>query len=77
VAQLGFLQSSATNKQTNVNVPIAILSKGSNNGDVNQSNKGDTSSSAQNNNGTEQSNHQNQKGSAGGSGAPQRYPKAA
>jgi hypothetical protein len=58
-------ESSATNKQTNINVPISILSKDSNNGNVNQSNKGDTSSSAQNNNGTEQGNWQNQEGSAG------------
>jgi hypothetical protein len=58
--------STATSEQTNVNAPVSILSEGSNNGDVNQSNEGDTSSSAQNNNGTEQSNQQSQEGSAGG-----------
>jgi hypothetical protein len=58
--------STATSEQTNVNAPVSILSEGSNNGDVNQSNEGETSSSAQNNNGTEQGNWQNQEGSASG-----------
>ena len=57
-------ESKATNEQTNVNVPVSILSVGANNGDVHQSNNGHTSSSATNNNGTEQGNSQTQKGSA-------------
>jgi hypothetical protein len=61
--------STATSEQTNVNAPVSILSEDSNNGDVNQSNKGETSSSAQNNNSTEQGNSQNQKGSAGEKGS--------
>src|SRR5690242_11028494 len=53
--------SDATTKQTNVNVPITILSYDSNNGDVYQSNKADTQANAKNQNGTEQGISQNQK----------------
>jgi len=53
----------------NVNVPISILSYGSNNGDVHQSNYGRTNSSAENDNITWQGNTQTQNGSAKG-GAP-------
>ena len=56
--------SEATSEQKNVNVPISVLSADSNNGNVDQSNRGHTTSSAQNNNGTGQSNRQYQKGSA-------------
>ena len=42
--------STASNKQVNVNAPVSILSQGSNNGVVNQSNNGYTSSRANNQN---------------------------
>jgi hypothetical protein len=57
--------SEASSKQTNINAPISILSVGSNDGGVSQSNKGSASSKAGNVNGTEQDNHQSQDGSAG------------
>jgi hypothetical protein len=47
-----------------VNRPVSILSVGSNDGHVHQSNKGHTSSGAHNANATVQHNHQNQQGSA-------------
>jgi hypothetical protein len=55
--------SSATTKQANVNAPISVLSKGSNNGDVHQSNDATTISKSENNNQTKQSNDQQQHGS--------------
>src|SRR5438309_913636 len=60
-------ESQATNKQTNLNVPVSVLSYGSNNGDVNQSNHGSANSPAENNNTTQQGNWQNQNGTAKGS----------
>ncbi len=60
--------SEASSQQTNINAPISILSSGSNDGAVNQSNEGKTTSAAGNANNTEQENGQEQNGSAGGSG---------
>src|SRR5579871_4308755 len=51
-------QSEASSRQTNVNIPIAILSPGSNDGNVDQSNTGTTSSKAGNGNSTAQGNTQ-------------------
>ncbi|HEX4467769.1 MAG TPA: hypothetical protein VH025_11330, partial [Solirubrobacteraceae bacterium] len=62
--------SKAKNEQTNVNAPISVLSVGSNNGKVDQSNHGKTSSRAGNSNETAQGNWQSQDGSAKGSDAP-------
>src|SRR5579863_7647525 len=50
--------SEASSQQTNVNAPVAILSPGSNDGNVDQSNTGTTSSHAGNGNSTEQGNTQ-------------------
>ncbi|MFL5816715.1 MAG: hypothetical protein ACJ76L_03850, partial [Conexibacter sp.] len=55
--------SEATTKQVNVNAPVSVLSKGSNNGDVDQSNDATTVASSQNSNETYQSNDQNQQDS--------------
>ncbi|HET6449342.1 MAG TPA: hypothetical protein VFG31_09560, partial [Conexibacter sp.] len=44
--------SSATTKQANVNVPISVLSKDANNGDVKQSNDATTVASSENSNET-------------------------
>src|SRR5581483_3695764 len=65
--------SEASSQQTNVNAPVAILSSGSNDGNVDQSNTGTTSSQAGNGNRTQQGNTQTQNGSAkGGAGDGQR-----
>ncbi|HET6449609.1 MAG TPA: hypothetical protein VFG31_10930, partial [Conexibacter sp.] len=58
--------SSATTKQANVNVPISVLSKDANNGDVKQSNDATTVASSENSNETNQSNEQTQQGSVHG-----------
>jgi len=60
--------SEASSRQTNVNMPISILSQGSNDGAVNQSNDAHTSSSAGNENNTEQGNSQSQRGTVQGGG---------
>ena len=56
--------SEANSKQTNINAPVSILSSGSNNGDVHQSNNANTSASSDNNNNTHQSNNQSQNANA-------------
>jgi len=53
-------KSKAETKQTNVNVPIAIFSVGSNNGDVQQGNNADTRSKSENGNETYQQADQRQ-----------------
>jgi hypothetical protein len=53
-------KSKAETKQVNVNAPISIFSVGSNNGDVNQGNNANTSSSSSNWNDTGQQSSQNQ-----------------
>jgi hypothetical protein len=60
--------STASTEQWNVNVPISVLSHGSNNGDVQQSNEADTTAWSSNQNATGQSIDQSQSASAGGSG---------
>ena len=50
--------------QTNVNVPIAVLTYGSNNGDVNQSNEAKTEAEAENENSTDQGVEQGQDASS-------------
>jgi len=65
-------ESTATTKQVNVNAPISVLSKGSNNGDVHQSNDATTVAKSQNDNTTNQSNTQNQHGSVQGGGPDRR-----
>jgi hypothetical protein len=52
--------ANAETTQVNVNAPIAILSPGANNGDVNQSNQADTDATAYNGNSTDQSIWQDQ-----------------
>ncbi|MFL5819044.1 MAG: hypothetical protein ACJ76L_15800, partial [Conexibacter sp.] len=59
--------SEATTKQVNVNAPVSVLSKGSNNGDVHQSNDATTIAKSENENTTKQSNDQDQHGWVGGS----------
>jgi len=54
--------SSATTRQVNVNAPVSVLSKGSNNGDVEQSNKATTVAASSNENETDQANRQEQDG---------------
>jgi hypothetical protein len=64
----------ATTKQANVNLPISVLSWGSNGGDVDQSNSADTEASAANENDTKQAVDQDQQAGAGSRGtshAPQ------
>src|SRR4051794_18159329 len=61
--------STATTKQANVNAPVSVLSKGSNNGDVDQSNDAPTGAASGNSNGTYQSNDQDQHGSVQGGGS--------
>jgi hypothetical protein len=56
--------SEASSKQTNINAPVSVMSPGSNNGDVNQSNNANTNASSENNNNTHQRNTQSQEGSA-------------
>jgi hypothetical protein len=53
-------EPSAETNQVNVYLPIAVLSHGSNNGEVDQSNEADTTVVASNENGTEQSIDQDQ-----------------
>src|SRR5207244_461686 len=69
-------ESNAKTEQTNVNVPIAIFSVGSNNGNVDQNNKADTRSKSENGNETWQQADQNQnasgKGCCGSDGASQK-----
>src|SRR5579859_5735564 len=60
--------SNASSQQTNVYVPIAVASPGSNGGDVSQSNHAENEASSENNNNTEQENLQQQHGAA--TGAP-------
>jgi hypothetical protein len=62
-------QSTATTKQVNVNAPVSVLSEGSNNGDVKQSNDATTVASSENDNETHQSNEQEQQGSVQGGGS--------
>jgi hypothetical protein len=57
----------ASTKQANVNLPVSILSLGSNNGDVDQSNEADTKAYADNSNGTDQSVEQDQQAKVDGS----------
>ena len=56
--------SEAHSKQVNVNAPVAVMSPGSDNGDVYQSNQAQTVAASQNNNSTEQGNFQNQEANA-------------
>jgi hypothetical protein len=60
--------ATATTYQVNVNAPIAILSPGSNNGDVDQSNDATTIAGATNSNETDQFIGQSQDARAGGHG---------
>jgi hypothetical protein len=60
-------EANAETHQVNVNAPIAILSHGSNNGDVNQSNEASTTAVAGNQNETNQGVSQDQWASSGGS----------
>ena len=60
-------ESSATNEQTNINAPVSILSAGSNDGDVHQSNNANTRASSQNSNTTNQGNEKSQGGRPSGS----------
>jgi hypothetical protein len=57
----------ATTQQANVNLPISILSWGSNGGAVSQSNQADTKAYADNDNGTDQSVDQSQDANVAGS----------
>src|SRR5262245_8191093 len=57
----------ATTKQANVNLPISVLSWGSNGGAVDQSNQADTKASADNSNATDQKVDQDQHADAHGS----------
>jgi hypothetical protein len=61
--------SEATTYQVNVNAPIAVLSKNSNNGDVDQSNEADTTAYSGNSNGTTQGVTQDQGATSDGSGS--------
>ena len=56
--------SEASSQQTNVNVPIAVNSPCSNNGDVDQSNDAENNAYSANHNDTDQDNWQNQGGAA-------------
>ncbi|MEX2439575.1 MAG: hypothetical protein WD739_06815 [Actinomycetota bacterium] len=56
----------AETQQTNVNVPVSVLSSGSNNGDVHQSNDAHTNAAAGNANSTEQGVQQDQDATSGG-----------
>ncbi len=60
--------ANASTNQYNVNVPIAVLSPGANNGDVNQSNQADTDATAYNGNTTNQSITQDQDAAVRGDG---------
>src|SRR5262245_11076408 len=60
----------ATTKQANVHLPVSILSWGSNNGDVDQSNAADTKAYADNDNGTDQTVDQDQQAADEGRGTP-------
>jgi hypothetical protein len=55
-------EATATTNQRNLNVPIAILSPGANSGDVDQSNRSDTSVSSSNRNSSDQGIDQRQRG---------------
>ncbi len=61
-------ESSATNRQTNINAPVSILSSGSNDGDVHQSNNANTRASSQNSNTTDQGNGESKGGRTSGNG---------
>ena len=61
--------SQAHSKQVNVNAPVAVMSPGSDNGHVDQSNQAQTVAASQNNNSTEQGNFQNQEANVAGGGA--------
>ena len=61
--------STAETKQLNVNAPVSILSSGSNNGDVDQSNDAHTTAAAGNANSTEQGVQQDQDASSDGAGS--------
>jgi hypothetical protein len=58
----------ATTKQANVNLPVSVLSWGSNGGDVDQSNSADTTAVATNENSTAQKVDQDQQADAGSRG---------
>ena len=60
-------KAGATTQQANVNLPISILSWGSNGGAVSQGNQADTKAYADNDNGTDQSVDQNQDANVAGS----------
>ena len=60
--------ANAETNQYNVNAPIAILSPGANNGDVDQSNQADTDATAYNGNSTDQSIWQDQDAAVRGDG---------
>jgi hypothetical protein len=64
-------RSKGTSKQANVNVPVSVLSKGANNGDVRQSNHAKTEARSSNGNATKQHVDQSQNGTASG-GSPER-----
>ena len=61
--------SDANTEQVNVNAPVAVMSPGSDNGRVDQSNEAETVSASQNNNETAQVNGQSQQAGATGKGA--------
>ena len=58
--------ASATTKQANLNLPVSVLSWGSNTGDVDQSNSAGTKAYAGNRNGTDQSVEQGQQAAVAG-----------
>ena len=58
----------ATTKQANLNLPVSVLSWGSNGGDVDQSNSAGTKAYAANDNSTDQSVDQGQQAEAGSRG---------